>query len=960
MDFLRFLDGSLDPGLAFPGSYDPFLVILSYLVAALASFSALELAERVRAAPQRRTTALWLASGSLAMGSGVWSMHFIGMLAFSLPVAVRYDLPLTLLSMIPAIFASAVALHMIEQERVSWRGLLVGGALMGAGIGTMHYTGMAAMRMDAATFYDPLLFTMSLVIAVLLATIALSIKHWALVIGDIRKRRVQIASALVMGLAIVGMHYTAMAAAFFFPSEVADADIAVIEPLWLGVWIGGIVVLILTLATSAAIIGQRLALLSRLEKEIKERQQADESARLSREQISRILESTHDIVFAVDQDWRIVYANHHAEAFFGERADLLAKGALWDKVPELASFFYKKLTQAMSCEKAVIFEGFYPPKSLWFDARAFPTPDGLAIYLLDITQSKQAEEILRESEMLFRTMTDGAPAMLWMTDTSGKSIFFNQAWLDFIGRKREETFAETWVEHLHPDDRQRCLETVDDAFSTHHPFEMEYRLKCKDGEYHWFYDRGKPRFRSDNVFDGFIGVATDITEQKEAEQRILHQDTHDTLTGLPNQALLLDRLHQATANSTRQETVVALLIISLDQFKKVNDNLGRKAGDQLLLKIGPRLRTVMRETDTVTRLGGDEFAVIIPDLDSTHVVESTSRRILRELAAPFLIGGTEIFISASIGIAFFPSDAEEVETLLLNANSAMRQAKKSGGNTSRYYTARMNVEAAEHLHMEEHLHHALERKELAMHYQPIIDFKTGTVKGAEALMRWTHPSLGIIPPDKFIPLAEETGLIESMGRWGLHTACKQLRAWRDQDLGEFYMAVNLSVRQCRDISFWDMIEEGLSAAGLDHASLTLEITESLFIDSGNEKMMTALQDLRKKGVSLSVDDFGTGYSSLGYLRRFPIDILKIDRSFVENVANNPEDKALVEAIIAMARSLNLKVVAEGLETQEQMKILQDLNCDLAQGFLISKPMPADEFVAFLQDHKSPARGLGAV
>ena len=354
----------------------------------------------------------------------------------------------------------------------------------------------------------------------------------------------------------------------------------------------------------------------------------------------------------------------------------------------------------------------------------------------------------------------------------------------------------------------------------------------------------------------------------------------------------------------------------------------------------------MRETDTVARFGGDEFTVILPDLKDAQNTKLVARKILECLAEPYVIDRAEIFVTGTIGITVFPDDGEDAETLLKNADTAMYKGKEDGRNTFRFFTAKMNAEALEYLELENALRHAIEREQFILHYQPIIDLKTGRVTSAEALLRWDHPERGIVAPTEFIPLAEDTGLIVPIGEWVFRTACDQMEAWRDIGLSSLHVSVNLSARQSRDITFKDMIHRILKETGADPKNITLEITESLFMRE-DHRVLAILSEFRTMGINLSLDDFGTGYSSLSYLKRFPVNILKIDRSFVVDIGKDTESQGLVEAIIAMAHSQNMKVIAEGAETEEQVEFLRSRQCDEVQGFYFSQPLPVEEFAAYM-------------
>jgi len=448
----------------------------------------------------------------------------------------------------------------------------------------------------------------------------------------------------------------------------------------------------------------------------------------------------------------------------------------------------------------------------------------------------------------------------------------------------------------------------------------------------------------------YIVVVRDITERKRAEDRLVFLANYDELTGLPNRALFRDRLNQAVAHAKREHRLVGVIFFDLDHFKKINDTLGHHAGDQLLLGAAKRLKETVRELDTVARLGGDEFMVILESIKHVDEVTDIVTKMLTALEKPFMLGTQEAFVAASAGIAIYPFDDSDIDNLVKNADTAMFRAKEQGGNTYQYFKAEMNAKAVERLKLESALRYALDRNEFQLHYQPRMDLNTGEVLGMEALLRWNNPKLGSISPIQFIPLLEETGLIVSVGDWVLKTACEQTRRWHDAGY-PLSVSVNLSVRQFRQKDLVERFRNILRSTGFNPAYLELEITESLLIEN-MEAATTILGDFHKEGVKISIDDFGTGYSSLSYLKRFPINTLKIDRSFVRDVIVDPDDAVITAAIVALARSLRINVIAEGVETPEQLHYLKTLQCGEAQGFYFSKPLPATEFENFLRQQEA--------
>ncbi len=451
------------------------------------------------------------------------------------------------------------------------------------------------------------------------------------------------------------------------------------------------------------------------------------------------------------------------------------------------------------------------------------------------------------------------------------------------------------------------------------------------------------------ILDGMpatTGTVFDLSAQRAAEARIRELADYDALTGLPNRRLLLDRLLQLLAGAEREGMSFALLCLDLDHFKRVNDSLGHSVGDELLCAVARRLGSAVRRVDTLARLGGDEFILVMPGTSVAGAAD-LARRLIDACNAPFIVGGHDLTVTPSLGVTTYPQDGKDIETLLRNADAAMYKAKELGRNTFQFYTSEMNTSTFERLMLEGSLRRALRNDELELHYQPLISLGSGRIIGVEALIRWRHPDLGLVMPDRFIHVAEETGLINPIGDWVMSEACRQAQAWIDEGLPPLIMAVNVAPEQFRQAGFVAAVAGALATSGLGPTLLELEVTERTVMN-GAEVNIGTLTALHRMGVELSLDDFGTGYSSLAYLKRFPVGKLKIDRSFVRDLEHDADDQAIASTIISMGRSLRLSVLAEGVESHEQLDLLRAMGCDMAQGYFFSRPLPGGEIIELLR------------
>lgn len=580
---------------------------------------------------------------------------------------------------------------------------------------------------------------------------------------------------------------------------------------------------------------------------------------------------------------------------------------------------------------------------------------GAVVTFIDISERKRNEQDLTR----FRAALDSSVDAIYLIDAGTmKFVDANRAGWEVLGYKREELlqlgpfdlmaeYSKMALEHeiervLSEHNENAVIETV------HHrkngtSFPVEISLQALS--------TSNTQYQKTPLL---VALARDITEHKQNEAELNRLAYYDMLTGLPNRLLFNDRLHQAAADANRRNRFVALILLDIDRFKVVNDTMGHIAGDQMLQEMARRLKNTVREGDTIARLGGDEFALIFADIAELTDVAQLAQALLRKFSIPMEIDGREVFSSASIGITMYPSDTDDVDSLVKFADSAMYHAKEQGRNNYQFYSQEMTSTAQERLRMESNLRRALERDELFLHYQPQVEIGTGQILGVEALLRWYDNNGNDISPEQFIPLAEETGLIVPIGEWVLHHACSQLKTWHSEGYTQLTMSVNVASRQFKDIHFGHIVRHTIDSLNLPTNTLELEITERVLMED-SELIMGMLNDLKVAGVNLAIDDFGTGYSSLSYLKRFPIDRVKIDQSFVRDLTIDIEDVAIVKAIIAMAKTLRLDVIAEGVETEEQLDLLRNEGCRGYQGYQFARPMEADEISRLLQTHMEPVK-----
>ncbi|WP_172825430.1 bifunctional diguanylate cyclase/phosphodiesterase [Geobacter sp. DSM 9736] len=571
----------------------------------------------------------------------------------------------------------------------------------------------------------------------------------------------------------------------------------------------------------------------------------------------------------------------------------------------------------------------------------------------DVTDRRNSDEKLRTTQEFLANLMELVPMPIYVTGTDGKLRMVNDAWEKFTGISREEAVASPIGRFFQNEVAQQFMRTEPATGDGTLPVTTEQFVNSGAGR-QYFHTVKFPLHDSAGCVEAVGGILVDITERKRFEEQLVYQATHDYLTGLPNRNLLHERLDQALEFEYHNKGLLALLLLDLDNFKMINDTFGHPAGDLLLKDVADKLKHNLRQYDTFARLGGDEFVILIRDTERNLDIGRIAARILSMFDHPITLKGQEVFVTASIGIAMFPEDGESGELLLRNADAAMFHAKKKGKNNYQFFTEAINADVHERLAMETKLRRALEREEFSLHYQPRIEMSSGRISGMEALLRWQPDGGKLVSPAEFIPLLEETGLIVPVEEWVLRTACSQAKAWQDAGMQRLRLAVNISARHFSQENLPDKISQILFETGLEAESLEIELTESIIMKDVAESVRK-LDALKRMGVTFSIDDFGTGYSSLSYLKRFPIDVLKIDRSFVDGIPHDSSDTTIATTVIAMAHNLNMSVVAEGVETMEQLAFLAENSCDEYQGFYFSKPLTAPDFARFLTTRKPVMR-----
>ena len=692
--------------------------------------------------------------------------------------------------------------------------------------------------------------------------------------------------------------------------------------------------------------------------DITKRRMADEAVRLSEKKYRHLFENMttgfalHEII-RDDQgkavDYRFLEVNPAFEKLTGVKASDLVGKTVLEVLPNTEQYWIDNAGRVALTGESMAYQNYSRELGRTYDTWLFcPEKYKFAVIFSDITERKQAEQALRESENLLALSQELGHIGSWEWRVAEEQVTWSKEMFRIYGLDPEQTHVsfDMAMAAIHAEDRDYVSTQVQAMLKGKDIDHYEFRIVRPTDEIRQVWARSEVKRDTDGQPVKVIGTVQDVTERVRDQEQLRFLAHHDVLTELPNRVLLMDRLALAISRASRNKEKIAVFFMDLDRFKIINDTYGHNIGDKFLQVIAKHIIEEIRDVDTVARFGGDEFAVIMEDVHHVEDVAHIAEKLLETLARPYEIEQREFFVTTSIGISIFPDDATDAQSLLKNADAAMYRAKDFGRNNYQFYSQDLSTKAMERLTLENDLRRALEHEELLIHYQPQIDLKTRRVIAVEALLRWQHPDLGLVSPAKFIPVAEETGLILPIGEWVLHTACAQAHAWQEAGMA-VPVTVNLSGRQFVDGSLASTIIRAIDDTGLPPSLLELEITEGVVMHNPQTATQT-LEQVNDYGVRIAIDDFGTGYSSLSNLKSYPINTIKIDRSFVRDITTDPDDASIVHAIIAMAHSMGLQVIAEGVENEDQLAFLQKHQCDCVQGFLFSPPLPSDKAGEFLK------------
>ncbi|MCM3004597.1 bifunctional diguanylate cyclase/phosphodiesterase [Priestia koreensis] len=900
--------------------YNNWLVGLSFFIALVASYTSFELANRVKASEEKLKN-FWIFNGSFALGIGIWSMHFVGMLAFELEMAASYyNLFLVALSVVWSIAGCYGGLFFVHFTNRSYKHLLAASLLMGTGISGMHYTGMAAME-PMKIHYDATFVILSVVIALVASVAALWLAFYSR-FNNQKNIQGKIGFSLMMALAITGMHYTGMKAATFYMPMNGDKSAFSYQ-------INSVVFACIITGVALLMFGT-LSFLSYFDRRANQQQLMKNA----------IFESALDAIVVTNEQGEVLNINEEAVTLLG----VVKEENIGKNVASIFPMVENLLSMVKRRHQLEITSSTGETKIIELTVTKVVADRDLEyiLYIRDITEDQKFAQMLKETNDRYESLFYESPLAIVIHRYS-QITSANQEALNIIGASSFEQLKTLSISHfLRKDDWDAMAKDVEDLLKGTFQREFtgqEVQVMTLNQEEKWV--TAKSTVIQLNGEKYIQTVIRDVTEQRKAKQALQQLTFYDSLTGLPNKGLFETLAKAAIHKAKNDNQSCAILCIDLDRFKYTNEKHGHQIGDRILKELSRRFQAIMNTQDLLTRFGGDEFLMLVRR-NKEEDIRNMAGRILSTVSVPFKIEGSDIYLNTSIGGSFLSESSSSLNTLIRQADLAVDEAKKNGRNAIEYYQESMQAYTTRRMVIESGLRTAIQNNEFELYYQPKIDLETGRLTGVEALIRWHHPTLGLVSPGEFISVAEETGLIVPLSKWTLREACVQNKRWHDKGYYTMKVGVNISSIDFARESFVEAVLETLRENDICPNSVELEITESVAIQNVDD-VIEKLQTLKDIGVHISIDDFGSGYSSFSYLKKLPINTLKIDRSFIIGLSTSVKEQAIVRAIITLAKSLDLSVIAEGVELPEQVDILKQEKCDAVQGYYYSRPLPVQEF-----------------
>jgi diguanylate cyclase (GGDEF)-like protein/PAS domain S-box-containing protein len=913
------------------------IVLLSIAIAILGSYTSLELANRFSSHDKRRFT--WLISSSFIMGICIWAMHFTGMLA--LHSFHYFNIKLTILSFGASFlgsFISFLPFYYYHTLKSKWQ-IAFSGTVLGLGIAAMHYLGMGSMKTTYIIHYNFILVSLSVILAICLSILSMFLWN-RLRMLDKQSFWNKSWCSVFQGMAISGMHYVSMQATSLYSDRHFHTEMDLNHHSLVSV-----IVVLTTFIFCAGI------LLS-----YKDKTEALRRAVVKEIKYQSLFKHNQDGILLMNKLGIFIDANSAVESITGFSFEELLGNRFHSFIrPEDIPFVSKMFHDSLAGFQREYHLRIFHKNRMEVLLRIKNVPlviqdkiDGVYVIIKDMTIQQNLEKTLNENTLQYeaelklrdenyRLIAENSSDLIRIVDISGSNSYASPSHLHVLGYTPDEIIGKRFDTIIHPDDKEGVNRIYQNHFNRADTILTEYRYQHKNGTWVWLEAQATQIYDDNGKLSHFVVVSRNISERKHYEEKLKQLAFYDVLTGIPNRRLFNDRLSQSIRKAKRNRTQLALFYLDCDRFKWVNDSLGHETGDLLLKGFVERVESCLRETDTIARLGGDEFAIIIDGFDTTHQVARIANQIIQTTREPWNINGHEFIATASIGIAIYPDDGGDINTLLAHADRALYESKENGRNQYQFFTKEISTKIEKNMLLEDGLKMAIAQGHLHLVYQPQMNIQTGKMVGVEALLRYTHPVLGLISPVEFIPICEKLAIMDELTEWVIASVFKQQKEWEENGYSPIHIAINISPTTLENNSFIEMTKTLLDEFQTNPETIEFELTEDAFIHN-MQGINTILKNLKEMGLRISLDDFGAGYSSLKYLKDLPIDKVKIDRTFVKDIPFNEKEKAIIECIVSLTNRLNGEVLCEGVETEEQLIFLQNQGCQLAQGYYFSQPL----------------------